>query len=79
MKVGPINIEKEEDYQQWRVSIELQRLNYHTQWYSSHLYTPREALDTFLEDETVLSYARHHELLDQIETALLFLEVSEME
>jgi hypothetical protein len=81
VKVGPIRIEKEDGYQQWMVSIdEVQNPNYpYTRWYSSHLYTPREALDKYLTNEAILSYTRRHGILDQIETALLFLDVSEME
>ena len=83
MKVGPIRIEKEDEYQQWRVALTIQHLSYYTCWYPSHLYTKQEAIERFLGGFKVVhpAYAdcELNRILDQARTALLFLEVSEME
>lgn len=81
MKVGPIQIEKEFDHQLWSVSLSIQSMSYYTRWYSSHLYTKQSAIRRFLKD-THISLMRpingQEDLLEQAETALLFLEISEM-
>ena len=92
MKVGPIRIEKEDDYQQWKVSLEVRHLNYYTQWYSSHLYTKQEAIERFMADRlkyhesksqwSLSEFKRwidEEDIFEQARTALLFLEVDEME
>jgi len=91
MKVGPIRIEKEDDYQQWRVALTIQHLSYYARWYSSHLYTKQEAIEKFMKDTQSDLWAYEgnrpgagsltlaYDLLDEARTALLFLEVEEME
>ena len=91
MKVGPISIEKEDGYQQWRVALTIQHLSYYVRWYSSHLYTKQEAIEKFMKDTQsdlwvyegnrpgAGSLTLAYDLLDEARTALLFLEVEEME
>ncbi len=90
MKVGPISIEKECDHQLWKVSLSVQRANYYTKWYGSHLYTKQEAIEKFMsevlrefEDKGKWSlpelkrWIDTEEIFEQARVALLFLEVSE--
>ena len=83
MKVGPIRIEKEFDHQLWRVELMLQNFSYYTTWYSPTKYSKSEAIEKFIVDTmsripTSRRY-KYHEILEQARTALLFLEVSEMD
>ena len=92
MKVGPALIEKEPERQMWKVSLTLQHMSYFTHWYSSHLYTPKEAIEKWMADTTVelsgerINYVTgitietsvaFYEILEQVKIALIFLEAQE--
>jgi hypothetical protein len=79
MKVGPALIEKEIDHQLWRISLTMQNLSYYTNWYSSHLYTPREALAKYIKEVEENLRPQDTELIRQIEAAMIFLEAEEQE
>ena len=80
MIVGPAEIVKEEKHQLWKVSLTMQCFPFYTRWYSSHLYTKREALERFtrqIREGTVFSIWEVHDSLDYLETCLIFLEAEE--
>lgn len=88
MRVGPTNIEKEEDHSLWAVSLSVQNMSYYTRWYPSNRNTPAEAIEKFMKSVTAenqnlnlsgLNRLRLPELFGQVSVALLFLEVEELE
>jgi hypothetical protein len=64
----------------WRVSLTLQHMNYFTRWYSSHLHTQHEAVEKFTDEvlgQAVTNITGVQEALEQVKTALIFLEAQE--